>query len=112
MTGLKDNGFYNLKPDTELFWQNDSMGINQRWDFFDVIARRVKVVREDIRHMEANSIVLHDGKAIDAEIAICATGWKTRHPHFDDASAARLGLPVDIQKSDPAIQKHWTELTS
>ncbi|RMY29540.1 hypothetical protein D0864_16984, partial [Hortaea werneckii] len=35
----KANGFHLLKPDTELFWQNDSTGVNQRKDFFDIIAR-------------------------------------------------------------------------
>ena len=107
-----DNGFYNLKPDTELFWQNDSTGINQRADFFDVIARQVRVLRGEVLHMEANSIVLHKGKAINAEAVICATGWKVQHPYFDHTSAARLGLPIATENSDPAIEKHWTELTN
>ncbi len=40
----KENGFFNLKPDTEFFWQNDSTGIDQRPDFLDLIARDTTVV--------------------------------------------------------------------
>lgn len=90
----KANGLYNLKPDTELFWQNDSTGINQRPDFFDTIARSVKVFRQDISHLSRDGVVLNMGETLKADTIICSTGWKVDHPYFDGCVAAKLGLPV------------------
>ena len=57
----KDNGFHNLKPDTELFWQNDSTSVNQRADLFGTIAKKVSVMRQDVLEVCDNGIVLKDG---------------------------------------------------
>ena len=106
----KENGFHNLKPDTELFWQNDSTGINQRADFFDTIAKKVAVIREDILQMCDNGIVLKDGTVVEADTVICATGWKIEHPYYDQTTAATLGLPVDVGSVNCIIEAHWNGL--
>ncbi|KAI7160953.1 hypothetical protein KC349_g3203 [Hortaea werneckii] len=108
----KENGFHLLKPDTELFWQNDSTGVNQRKDFFDIIARNVKVVREDISHLDGDSIVLRDAASsrVAADVLICATGWKLAHPYYSESLAAELGLPVRNHLLDPATKTHWLKM--
>jgi hypothetical protein len=106
----KEKGFHNLKPDTELFWQNDSTGINQRADFFDVIAKKVTVVREDILQMCDNGMVLMDDTVVEADTVICATGWKIERPYYEKATAATLGLPVDVDSVDCNLEAHWNEL--
>ena len=106
----KKNGFHNLQPDTELFWQNDSTGINQRADFFDVIAKQVTVRRQDIAQMCNNGIVLKDDTVVEADTVICATGWKIEHPYYDEATAATLGLPVDVSSVDCNDEAHWNDL--
>lgn len=104
------NGFHNLKPDTELFWQNDSTGINQRADFFDTIARNVRVVREDLSHLCESGIVLNGGEVLQADTIICATGWKTQHPYLDEHLAAHLGLPVPTHILPADQTARWEEL--
>ncbi|TKA33371.1 hypothetical protein B0A50_00924 [Salinomyces thailandicus] len=108
----KANGFANLRPDTDLFWQNDSTGVNQRKDFFDVIAQKVKVVREDISHLDSTGLVLHDTDRshVDADIIVCATGWKLDHPYYSEESAVAFGLPVRNHLLDPSTKTRWLKL--
>lgn len=96
----KENGFSNLKPDTPMFWENDSSGINQRTDFWDVIAKGVKVFRQDIARVTDKSLVLEDDTDVPADTIIYATGWRTTHPYINSRAAARLGLPVEKQFLD------------
>lgn len=109
----KANGYYNLKPDREIFWQNDSTGINQREDFFDVIARRVKVVREDLVRMEEDGIVL-EHSSVKADVVICATGWEEGVEYLGEEMAARLGVcgppPEEEEDADwPTLLSHADE---
>ncbi|ERS95462.1 hypothetical protein HMPREF1624_07978 [Sporothrix schenckii ATCC 58251] len=93
----KGNGFKNLEPDTPLFWANDNTGVEQRDDFFDVIAENVKIFREDIAHMEADAVVLADGTRIAADALIYGTGWKQTLGHYDPQTSLSLGLPVPLR---------------
>ncbi|MCJ1435892.1 monooxygenase [Xylographa pallens] len=103
------NGFSNLKPDTPIFWQNDSTGVNQRPDFWDVIAEKVKVYRQDIVKLEASSVVLTKDK-IEADALICATGWRPSYISFIDTSLAHgLGLPTS---TDVEAKPEWKDLDS
>lgn len=94
----KGRGFSNLQPDTSLFWQNDSSGINQRPDFFSTIANKVDVYREDIECVSGRKVRLADQNrtCLPADVIIFATGWDTQSSfsHFDEATSSRLGLPV------------------
>ena len=90
-----------------MFWQNDSTGVNQRPDFWDVVAEKVKVYRQDIVKLEMSSIVLTKDK-IEADALICATGWRPSYHSFVDTSLAReLGLPVSRDVEETA---QWKEL--
>ncbi|KAF2453310.1 putative dimethylaniline monooxygenase [Lineolata rhizophorae] len=107
----KSNGFHKLKPDTSIFWQNDSTGINQRPDFFDTIANNVHVFREDIERLSTDAIILADGTELDTDALIYATGWKQSHPYIDDTLASDLGLPVSLEwDSRPNSTQRWDKL--
>lgn len=104
----KSNGLYNLKPDTPLFWQNDSTSINQRPDFFDVIATKVKVYREDVYEMTDRAVLLGNGKRIETDAVIYAIGWQTSSSvSYSCDIQCRLGLPVSRAEADENSLKGW-----
>ncbi|MCJ1404896.1 monooxygenase [Xylographa trunciseda] len=103
----EENGFLNLKPDTPIFWQNDSTGVNQRPDFWDVIAQKVKVYRQDVVKLNGSSIILTKDKIL-ADVLICATGWLPSYHSFVDKSLAHdLGLPTS---ADIEAKPEWEAL--
>lgn len=104
------NGFANLKPDTPLFWQNDSTGIVQRADFFDTIATQVRVIRQDIHSINEEGLVLDDSTAVAADAIVYCTGWKICHPYLDNETAAQLGLPVHQDFCSPQEVVRWQAL--
>lgn len=106
----QENGFFNLKPDTDIFWANDSPSINQREDFFNIIASRVQVHREDIDRAEEHSLMLTSGVSVHADAIIYATGWLPTHLHIEDSLAMDLGLPVSSPREAAADSKHWETL--
>ncbi|KAG8531826.1 uncharacterized protein KY384_003462 [Bacidia gigantensis] len=100
-------GFEGLESQTPVFWQNDSSGINQREDFWDVIADRVDVYRRNLKAIDEREITLAEekgtgesGLTIPADLLIYCTGWSPQSALFDDATAAQLGLPVSIKYSE------------
>lgn len=109
------NGFYNLKPDTDIFWQNDSTGVCQRDDFFDVVAHRVKVHRQDIRRMTDHGLELADGTDVQADSVVFATGWKRSHPRFrvseeEQDLMVSLGLAAPEHREHDPSAAHWNAL--
>lgn len=111
------NGFYNLRPDTEIFWQNDSTGICQRDDFFDTIATKVRVYREDIKSMTATSVELASGDIVDADLVIFATGWTTSHPRIKLGANAEdgglcLGLTMAYTEHNSTSDDEWRKMES
>lgn len=114
-TDGKANGFHNLRPDTEIFWQNDSTGICLHDDFFDTIAKHVKVYREDVKCLYETGVELADGTRVAADAIILATGWKTSHPRFMSEYggkdlASSLGLPTPIESQSQISISNWNEL--
>ncbi|KAF2678473.1 putative dimethylaniline monooxygenase [Lentithecium fluviatile CBS 122367] len=109
-------GFCNLQPDTDIFWQNDSSGINQRPDFFSTIADKVTVYREDIERISDRAVILADTERtpIPTDVIIFATGWdtKTSYTHLDDATACSLGLPVPKSLQSAQYSSKWSDLDS
>jgi cation diffusion facilitator CzcD-associated flavoprotein CzcO len=103
----RENGFANLKPDTELFWQNDSSGVNQRPDFFDTIARNVKVYRENIDRISNQDVHLSDGTSIETDAIIYATGWQESTPYLDPDTAYSLGLASPSSGIDDITEEKW-----
>ncbi|OCK80243.1 flavin-binding monooxygenase-like protein-like protein [Lepidopterella palustris CBS 459.81] len=105
----KDNGFHNLKPDTPLFWQNDSTGALQREHFLDAL-RHATVYRQDIECLKEREVILADGTSVKADVIVYATGWKHSSPYLDDSTAAELGLAAPISAEDPQEAAKWQEL--
>ncbi|MCJ1478765.1 monooxygenase [Lambiella insularis] len=100
-----ENGFGDLRPDTAMFWQNDSSGVVQRPDFWDTIAEKVKVYREDDVWIDNGSLVLAH-ETINPDVIVCATGWRPSYHSFINTSlAAELGLAVEASngKDDPIV---------
>jgi dimethylaniline monooxygenase (N-oxide forming) len=107
-------GFHNLQPDTDIFWQNDSSGINQRPDFFSTIVNGVDVYREDIERIDERGVTLTDkeGTHIAADVLVFATGWdmKASYAHLDDSTAYTLGLPVPKSLQSTETASKWSTL--
>ncbi|OAL55071.1 FAD/NAD(P)-binding domain-containing protein [Pyrenochaeta sp. DS3sAY3a] len=110
-TRAKESGFANLKPDGPLFWQLSSSGVNQRPDFFDTIAEKATVHRQNMERISASSVVLENGKVLNADIIIYATGWNANTPFIDPQLAYDLGLvtPLSTATSPPNLtrESHW-----
>ncbi|KAF2266497.1 FAD/NAD(P)-binding domain-containing protein [Lojkania enalia] len=101
------NGFSNLRPDTKLFWQNDSSGINQRPDFFDTIAHKVQVYRQDIVSISTHAIHFANGTSIETDSIVYATGWSASTPYLSPESAYALGLSTDLTAETPSQAQKW-----
>ncbi|KAF2677010.1 flavin-binding monooxygenase-like protein-like protein [Lentithecium fluviatile CBS 122367] len=106
----KENGFKNLKPDTGLFWQNDSSGVTLHPDFFDTFATKVKVYREDFDHIDKEAICLADGTRIETDAIVYATGWKQTTPYLEPETAYTLGLATNLSAENPEKAKKWAAL--
>ncbi|KAF2101063.1 FAD/NAD(P)-binding domain-containing protein [Rhizodiscina lignyota] len=105
------NGFKNLKPDTSLFWQNDSTGVQQSDDFYDTLAERVKIIRDDTAGFEEKALRLVDGQKVEVDAVVYATGWdQAAPPYFETETAAALGLPVPYDSVDEKQQEKWKSL--
>ncbi|MCJ1244424.1 monooxygenase [Trapelia coarctata] len=103
-------GFALLEPDSPLFWQNDSTGINQKPDFWDTIASKVKVYRQDILTLKDHSIQLENGDLVSSDLLICATGWQPSLSFFTSTEAAELGLSTLQLDMDPEKAQKWKDL--
>ncbi|KAK0507822.1 hypothetical protein JMJ35_009711 [Cladonia borealis] len=109
--------FENLEPDTPVFWQNDSSGINQRPDFYSTIAKRVHVYRQSIDHLSADSITLNangasasNSRSLPLDVLIMCTGWLPHSQLFPTPVALDLGLPTAIAESTPEETAGWETL--
>jgi dimethylaniline monooxygenase (N-oxide forming) len=107
----KANRFHNLEPDTPVYWANDNTGVEQREDFFDVIAERVKVYRSDIAEIGAESVVLADGTKVEnVDMIIYSTGWRQTPGHYDLQTSAALGLPLPLGPEATLSRQKWADL--
>ena len=112
-----EENWKNLQPDTSLFWANDSNGVNQREDFWDVIrSENVRVYREDTTRLSQNEIVM-EKSCVRADTIVCCTGWTPSfHSFFDETLEADLGLPIKIdlesdrKSGDDRMLEHWADL--
>lgn len=107
-------GFQNLEPDTPVFWQNDSSGINQRPDFYSTIAKHVHVYRQSIEHVSSKSITLAANKKNNAkqctfiaDVVVLCTGWSAASPLYSPALAKQLGLPALYAEHNSADENEW-----
>jgi len=110
----KEMGFENLEPDTPVFWQNDSSGINQRPDFYSTIAKKAHVYRQSTDRVLPNSITLaankrnkSDPRTIPADVIVFCTGWSAISPLFSPGLALHLGLPALHSQQSSADATEW-----
>ena len=106
-------GFEGLRSTTQTRWRSGHAGIIQREDWWDVIARKVRVVRGEIERLEEDRIVLQDGTKVESDLVLAATGWVHGHTCFSAAEKARLGLPLDLQQDADFVEdekQHWQNL--
>ncbi|KAG9241425.1 putative dimethylaniline monooxygenase [Calycina marina] len=106
------SGFEKLEPDTPVFWQNDGSGIDQRPDFWEVVAEKVNVFRSNITNLSETTIRLRDGSVLAADVLICATGWESALSFLNPQESARLGLPVLRKQERPEDAAKWSRLES
>lgn len=104
------NGFANLKPDTELFWQNDGSSINQRPDFFDLVAQKVKVYRQNVDRIGPNGVHLADGTDIAVDGIVYCTGWKAETPYIEAQMACFLGIAAPLSAVNSNDSAKWQML--
>jgi dimethylaniline monooxygenase (N-oxide forming) len=105
-------GFEKLLPEGKIQWRSGPMGMLQKDDYWDVIAKNVQVYRGDVRHLEKDTVVLEDGTKVRTDVLLCATGWKQQHPYFDADDAARIGLPIKPKEKELVQEEwqHWSKL--
>ena len=105
-------GFEGLESEVRMRWRSGPVGILQREDFWDVIARKVWVYRKDVKELREDKVVLEDGTEVRTDLLLCATGWVQDHPLFSAEQASRLGLPVKIEheKLVREEREHWSRL--
>ncbi|KAI4240093.1 MAG: hypothetical protein L6R40_005332 [Gallowayella cf. fulva] len=92
----RKNGFQNLKPLTPVLWQNQTGGLINRPNFWDIIAQNVQVYHEDIQELQHGTIRLKSGETIDSDAILCGTGWIPSLSFFDQAMLAELGIPQPL----------------
>jgi dimethylaniline monooxygenase (N-oxide forming) len=106
----RQNGFHNLRPDTAMFWSNESTSVDNKADFLDTIARKVHVFREDVTVIHEHSVELCNGLQLEVDALVYATGWKCDMSYFDRSLLAKLGLPMAEADLDDNYQQRWRTL--
>ena len=106
-----DGGLWAMEADlwARVFWQNDSGGINQYEDFWQVVAKNVKVYRNNVAALDEDAVILEprgadDGEKIrvPADVLVYCTGWSVLPSLFEDATASHIGLPSPLKEEDSA----------
>ncbi|KAL8947214.1 MAG: hypothetical protein Q9222_006480 [Ikaeria aurantiellina] len=106
----KRRGFHNLKPVTPIFWQNQAAGLINRPDFWDTIAGKVNVYRQDIDMLDQGTIRLQNGEIIHADAILCGTGWVPSLSFFDKDLAAEMGIPQPVNTYPQEKAEKWNRL--
>ncbi|KAL2047904.1 hypothetical protein ABVK25_011235 [Lepraria finkii] len=101
-----------LKPDESVFWYGAGIGaLKYPSDFHDFIRDgTVRVRRNDINHLEKDTIVFEDGERLETDATICMTGWEWRGSidFLSPETHAKLGVPS--AKYTPSQQEKWDAL--
>ncbi|KAK4540287.1 hypothetical protein LTR36_009599 [Oleoguttula mirabilis] len=106
-------GFKGLRSEAEFRYRSGTIGLLQRDDFWDVVARRVQVYRDDIVGVKGDAVVLGDGREVRTDVLLCCTGWKADgFPFLAVEEAEGLGAPINLQEAE-AVQRqkeHWASI--
>ena len=90
-----------------------------RPDFLSTLSTKVRIYRQDISHLSADSITLRSRSAsvaeeksltIPVDVLIYCTGWSPTTTLFTPDQASALGLSVSLDDIDPQTQRHWHNL--
>ena len=105
-------GFESLRPSVSIQWRSGPIGILQRPDYWDAIAKKVMVYRSEVERLEDGKVILTDGREVKSDVLICGTGWKQEHPYFSTKEAARVGLPIGLPEAELGQEEreHWSKL--
>lgn len=99
--GRKDSleGFEGLRSNSNVKWRVGPLGLMQRDDFGDVVARNMHVHRSDVKTLEERVVVLEDGKVVPTDVLLCGTGWRQEMPFLFARRSARTASPPPIALS-------------
>ncbi|KAK6434044.1 hypothetical protein LTR95_009774 [Oleoguttula sp. CCFEE 5521] len=107
-------GFRDLKSDASARWRTGYFGALNRnpEDFWNVIAQKVNVFRGEVGELEKDAVVLKDGREIQTDLLLLATGFEQAYPEFSANEAARLGLPLSNEHVElfERERAHWSAL--
>ncbi|PVI08704.1 dimethylaniline monooxygenase (N-oxide forming) [Periconia macrospinosa] len=96
-----------LKPWQPAFWIGSGLGIlNYPTDFFELVRNSIiRLHTADITHLSEKTVHLSDGTKINADLLLCATGWKPAPPiKFIPADTElQLSLPHYSLKPNPLV---------
>ena len=86
------------------------MGLKQHDDFWDEIAQKVNVYRNDIGSLQPHSVILDNGVELPADVILCGTGWRPDYRFFSNEQAHSLGLPYGPDQNSLGDDKLWNTL--
>ncbi|TGO51376.1 hypothetical protein BOTNAR_0358g00080 [Botryotinia narcissicola] len=104
-------GFEDLKFESEIFWCNGPLGLIHHDDFWNTVARNVRVYRGDIAKLDSHAIVLENGTVIHADMLLCGTGWERGYPFLTPAQTREFGLPHPVIDDTEEESRIWDSLT-
>lgn len=86
------------------------MGLIQHPDFWQTVAEKVQVYRNDIRELDQHLVRLDDETEIPTDILLCGTGWNSNSAQFfHQDQIAQLGLPHRVDQQSPDDSR-WEKL--
>ncbi|TKX18850.1 hypothetical protein C1H76_8972 [Elsinoe australis] len=103
-------GYQQLQGDASLRWGTGSLALLQYPDFFDTVAEKVHVYRNDVKDLNGNKIRLMNGEEIETDVLLLGTGWTNKLAMFPKEEKARLGLPEQLDDVDESVELQWSKL--
>lgn len=84
-----------LKPWNSVLWTGSGVSIhNYDTDFWELVKTgKIRIHNTDISSLKGDTVYLDDGKMLQTDAVICATGWKKDTLKFLNIGEAGLGLP-------------------
>lgn len=99
-------GFRGLKPESEIYWCNGPIALIHHDDFWDTVAKNVKVYRNDIQRLKPRAGILEDGSVIDTDMLLCGMGWTRGYPFLLRIRNANLDFHTQRKKTHHASPKY------
>ncbi|KAH6663126.1 putative dimethylaniline monooxygenase, partial [Halenospora varia] len=103
-------GFEKLAPHSPIFWQNCTGGLLNHVDFFDTIARNVRIYCADVQGLDKDYLLLEGGEKIPSDAVLCGTGWVPSLQFFSEDQCRELGLPHLLSQESVSEKTRWTDL--